>query len=80
VEQTKKGISVFHQDESAVVIRMKGTLTDFTGKTLKTVETEDRSSEISTSTLLIGETGQFNSTVQRNAVKKACISVVSKLF
>jgi hypothetical protein len=80
VEQTKKGISVFHQDESAVVVRMKGTLTDFTGKTLKTVETEDRSSEISTSTLLISETGQFNSTVQRNAVKKACISVVSKLF
>lgn len=80
VEQIKKGVSIFHQDESVVVVRMKGTLVDFTGKTLKTVQTEDKSSEISTSTLLISETGQFNSTVQRNAVKKACISVVSKLF
>jgi hypothetical protein len=80
VEQTKKGVSVFHQDVNEVVVRMKGTLTDAEGKTVKTISTEDRSSEISTSTLLISETGQFNSTVQRNAVKKACVSVVSKLF
>jgi len=80
VEQTKKGVSVFHEDANEVVVRMKGTVSDFEGKTLKTATTEDRSSEISTSTLLIGETGQFNSTVQRNAVKKACVSVVSKLF
>ena len=80
VEQTKKGVSVFHQDVNEVVVRMKGTLTDAEGKTAKTISTEDRSSEISTSTLLINETGQFNSTVQRNAVKKACVSVVSKLF
>jgi uncharacterized lipoprotein YajG len=80
VEQTKKGVSVFHQDESTVVIRMRGTISDADGKVVKTVITEDRSSEISTSTLLISETGQFNSTVQRNAVKKACVSVVSKLF
>ncbi len=80
VEKTQKGVSVFHKDENAVVVRMRGTLTDAEGKTLKTVIAEDKSSEISTSTLLISETGQFNSTVQRNAVKKACISVVSKLF
>lgn len=80
VEQTKKGVSVFHQDVNEVVVRMKGTLTNAEGKTVKTISTEDRSSEISTSTLLISETGQFNSTVQRNAVKKACVSVVSKLF
>lgn len=80
VEQTKKGVSVFHQDVNEVVVRMKGTLTDAEGKTVKTISTEDRSSEISASTLLISETGQFNSTVQRNAVKKACVSVVSKLF
>lgn len=80
VEQTKKGVSVFHQDVNEVVIRMKGTLVNAEGKTLKTITTEDRSSEISTSTLLINEGGQFNSTVQRNAVKKACVSVVSKLF
>lgn len=80
VEQTKKGVSVFHQDESTVVIRMRGTISDADGKVVKTIITEDRSSEISTSTLLISETGQFNSTVQRNTVKKACVSVVSKLF
>ena len=80
VEQTKQGISVFHQDKNEVVIRMKGTLSDGFGKVLKNISTEDRSSEISTSTLLINEGGQFNSAVQRNAIKKACISVVTKLF
>ncbi len=80
VEQTKQGVSVFHEDKSEVVIRMRGTLSDGFGKVLKTITTEDRSSEISTSTLLINEGGQFNSAVQRNAVKKACVSVVTKLF
>ena len=80
IEQTKKGISVFQEDKDEVVIRMKGILSDGFGKVLKTVTTEDRSSEISTSTLLINEGGQFNSAVQRNAVKKACISVVTKLL
>lgn len=80
VEQTKKGVSVFHKDETEVVIRMKGTLSDGFGKVLKNIQTEDRSSEISISTLLINEGGQFNSAVQRNAVKKACISVVTKLL
>jgi hypothetical protein len=80
VEQTKQGVSVFHEDKNEVVIRMKGTLSDGFGKVLKTITTEDRSSEISTSTLLINEGGQFNSAVQRNAVKKACVSVVTKLF
>lgn len=80
VEQTKQGVSVFHQDKNEVVIRMRGTLSDGFGKVLKTITTEDKSSEISTSTLLINEGGQFNSAVQRNAVKKACVSVVTKLF
>jgi uncharacterized lipoprotein YajG len=80
VEQTKQGISVFHQDKNEVVVRMKSTLSDGFGKVLKNISTEDRSSEISTSTLLINEGGQFNSAVQRNAIKKACISVVTKLF
>ena len=80
VEQTKQGVSVFHEDKNEVVIRMKGTLSDGFGKVLKTINTEDRSSEISTSTLLINEGGQFNSAVQRNAIKKACVSVVTKLL
>ena len=80
VEQTKQGVSVFHEDKNEVVVRMKSTLSDGFGKVLKNISTEDRSSEISTSTLLINEGGQFNSAVQRNAIKKACISVVTKLF
>ena len=80
VEQTKQGVSVFHEDKNEVVIRMRGTLSDGFGKVLKNISTEDRSSEISTSTLLINEGGQFNSAVQRNAIKKACVSVVTKLF
>lgn len=80
VEQTKQGVSVFHEDKNEVVVRMKGTLSDGFGKVLKNISTEDRSSEISTSTLLINEGGQFNSAVQRNAIKKACVSVVTKLF
>ena len=62
------------------MIKMRGILSDGFGKVLKTITTEDRSSEISTSTLLINEGGQFNSAVQRNAIKKACVSVVTKLF
>ena len=80
VEQTKQGVSVFHEDKNEVVVRMRGTLSDGFGKVLKSISTEDRSSEISTSTLLINEGGQFNSAVQRNAIKKACTSVVTKLF
>ena len=80
VEQTKQGVSVFHEDKNEVVIKMRGTLSDGFGKVLKTTTIESRSSEISTSTLLINEGGQFNSAVQRNAVKKACVSVVTKLF
>jgi len=80
IEQTKQGVSVFHEDKNEVVIRMRGTLSDGFGKVLKSINTEDRSSEISTSTLLINQSGQFSSIVQRNAVKKACVSVVSKLL
>lgn len=80
IEKTQKGVAVFHQDENAVVVRMNGKLSDGNGQSLKTISAEDRSSELSTSTLLISQDGQFNSTVQRNAVKKACVAVVNKLF
>lgn len=80
IEKTQKGVAVFHQDENAVVVRMNGKLSDGESNQLKVVSAEDRSSELSTSTLLISQDGQFNSTVQRNAVKKACVAVVTKLF
>ena len=73
-------VSIFHKDENKVVIRMEGKLLDKKGKVIKKELVTDESSEISTSTLLISESGEFNSTVMRNAVKKTCNQLISKLI
>jgi hypothetical protein len=73
-------VSIFHKDENAVIIRMEGVLLDNKGKIIKRQTVTDESSEISTSTLLISESGQFNSTVMRNAVKKTCVALITKLL
>ena len=79
-QKTATNISIFHKDENAVVIRMLGKLIDKSGKVVKKELVTDESSEISTSTLLISENGEFNSTVMRNALKKTCVQVVNKLL
>ena len=79
-KQTSTNVSIFHKDENAVIIRMEGVLLDNKGKIIKRQTVTDESSEISTSTLLISESGQFNSTVMRNAVKKTCVALISKLL
>ena len=79
-QKTAINISIFHKDENAVVIRMLGKLIDKSGKVVKKELVTDESSEISTSTLLISENGEFNSTVMRNALKKTCVQVVNKLL
>lgn len=79
-KQTNTNVSIFHKDENAVIIRMEGVLLDNKGKVIKRQTVTDESSEISTSTLLISESGQFNSTVMRNAVKKTCVALISKLL
>lgn len=76
---TKKNISVFHKNEEEVVIRMKGILYK-DGKKIKEVLVEEGSSEISMSTLIVDEGGKFNQTSLSNAIKKACGSLVTKLF
>jgi hypothetical protein len=76
---TKKNISVFHNNEEEVVVRMKGTLYK-EGKKVKEVIVEEGSSEISMSTLIVDEGGNFNQTSLSNAIKKACGSLVTKLF
>lgn len=78
-EQTKTNLSVFHRDENAVIIRMRGRLSE-NGKVLKDVSVTDKSTEIVSSTGVIASDGSFSSTMVRNAVKKTCISVVEKLF
>jgi hypothetical protein len=79
-QTTATNVSIFHKDENAVIIRILGKVINKDGKVVKKELVTDESSEISTSTLLISESGQFNSTVMRNAIKKTCVLVVSKLF
>lgn len=75
---TKKNVSVFHSNDEAVVIRMKGTLL-FNGKKIKDAFVEESSSEISMSTLIIDNGGKFNQTSLSNALKKASVALVNKL-
>jgi len=79
VEKIKTNVSVFHKDENTVVIRMRGTVAK-EGKIIKEQIVEDGSNEIVASTGLVAVDGKFNSTVSRNAIKKTCVLVVSKLF
>lgn len=76
---TKKNISVFHKNEEEVVIRLKGILYK-DGKKEKEVIVEESSSEISMSTLIVDEGGQFNQTSLSNALKKGCDKLIIKLF
>jgi len=76
---TKKNISVFHKGEEEVIIRLKGILYK-DGIKAKEIIIEESSSEISISTLLVDEGGQFNQTSLSNALKKGCDKLVTKLF
>ena len=76
---TKKNISVFHQNDEAVVIRLSGRLVTKEGKVLKKAVAEESSSEVSMSTLLIDEGGKFNQTSLSNALKKASETLIKKL-
>ena len=60
-------------------MRIKGILFR-DGKKVKEIIVEEGSSEISMSTLVVDEGGGFNQTSLSNAIKKACGSLVSKLF
>jgi hypothetical protein len=79
VEQVNSNISVFHKDENSVIITLKGQLLQ-KGKVLRTKTATEKSSEISMSTLMISEAGGFNQQSLRNALKKASVSLVTKLL
>ena len=68
-----------NKNEEEVVIRMKGILYK-DGKKDKEIIVEEGSSEISMSTLIVDEGGQFNQTSLSNALKKTCDKLVTKLF
>ncbi len=49
LEQSKSNVSVFHKDESIVIIKMRGTTYDGNGKQIQSIMVEDKSGETSTS-------------------------------
>jgi len=79
VLSTKTNIAVFHKGEEEVVVRLQGILYK-DGKKEKEVVVEEGSSEISMSTLIVDQGGQFNQTSLSNALKKASDSLIKKLF
>ena len=79
VLKTKTNVSVFHKDSESVVIRLRGVL-KVDGKKIKEIIVEEESSEISMSTLIVDNGGNFNQQSLSNALKKASDVLVSKLF
>lgn len=79
VLKTKSNLSVFHKDKESVVIRLKGILKN-DGKKIREVIVEEESSEISISTLIVDNGGNFNQQSLSNALKKASDKLVTKLF
>lgn len=76
---TNTGFSVIHKDVSTTVIRMKGILYK-NGKKVKQEFAEGKSSEISTSTIIIDEGGKFNQESASSAIKKTIINLLDKLL
>ena len=79
IQQTAAGVSVFHKTENETIIRIKGTLYCNDKKPKEYVAT-GKSSEISTSTMIIDEGGGFNQASARSALKKTIINVIDKLL
>jgi uncharacterized lipoprotein YajG len=76
---TKSNLSIFHKDDNAVVIRMKGYIVR-DGKKSKEYIVEEQATEVSTSTLIISNDGKFNQQNLSTAIKKSCNSLVNKLL
>jgi hypothetical protein len=79
VLKTKSNFSVIHEDKESVVIRLKGVL-KVDGKKTKEIIVEEESSEISMSTLIVDNGGNFNQQSLSNALKKASGVLVNQLF
>ena len=77
--KVNSGISVFHQDKTTTVIRMKGIL--YKGdKKIKQEFSEGKSTEISTSTIIIDEGGKFNQQSASSAIKKTTQTLLNNLL
>ena len=79
IVNTNSGFSVFHKDKSTTVIRMKGIL--YKGnKKIKQEFSEGKSTEISTSTIIVDEGGKFNQESASSAMKKTIITLINNLL
>lgn len=76
---TKSNMSIFHKDDNAVVIRMKGYIVKDGNKSKEQI-VEESATEVSTSTLVISDDGKFNQTNLSTAIKKACNALCNKLL
>jgi uncharacterized lipoprotein YajG len=79
VLQTKSNLSVFHKDNNAVVIRIKGYIVK-DGVKLKEKIAEGQATEVSTSTIIISNEGKFNQQNLSSAIKKTCDNIVKQLI
>jgi hypothetical protein len=79
VLRTQSNLSVFHKDNNAVVIRIKGYILK-DGKKSKDVMVEGSAEEVSTSTLLISNEGKFNQQNLTTAIKKSCNELINKFL
>lgn len=78
VVKTKSNLSVFHKDNTDVIIRIKGYIAK-DGSKSKPILVEGSASEVSTSTILVGTDGKFNQQNLSTAIKKACYELIQKL-
>lgn len=78
VLKTQSNLSIFHKDNTDIVIRIKGYV-EKDGKKSKAVLAEGSASEVSTSTLLVGSDGRFNQQNLSTALKKTCYELLEKL-
>jgi hypothetical protein len=79
VLKTKSNLSVFHKDNTDVIIRIKGYIAK-DGSKSKPILVEGSASEVSTSTILVSENGRFNQQNLSTAIKKACYELIQKLI
>lgn len=79
VFKSETNISLFHKSTDAVVIRLRGKLLK-DGKVVKQAIVEESAEEVSMSTLLIDEGGNFNQQNLSSALKKSCNSLINKLL
>lgn len=79
VYKQEANLSVFHGATEAVVVRLRGTLYH-KGKVISKAVVEEKAEEVSMSTLLVDEGGNFNQQNLSSAIKKACNSLINKLL